>query len=106
MRCFFCKKEAIGICKYCGRAICNNHKVTGPISLVNSLDLKEDLVERDFDPYLLWCGKCVSDELIEQVQLGNFEFQSPPEIIEEFCSHCNGLIQSDDIFCNQCGNKS
>ncbi|OLS21675.1 MAG: hypothetical protein HeimC3_34290 [Candidatus Heimdallarchaeota archaeon LC_3] len=106
MKCHFCRKVSSGICKYCGRGICDDHRITGPVSLINSLDLKDELIERNFDPYLLWCGKCVSDQLLEELQIGNLEALTEPDSTKESCAQCNSVIEVTDVFCSQCGERT
>ena len=60
MKCAKCGEEAVAICKFCGRAVCNEHIETkefmsgytgwgGALSLTDNAVRVEDAV---------WCSKC------------------------------------------------
>lgn len=57
MRCALCKKEAVAICKFCGRAVCQKHRHIKPY-IMSSYDEDNDspkfLVVED----ATWCGRC------------------------------------------------
>jgi ribosomal protein S27AE len=82
-----------------------DHRIRGPIALIDSLDLKDDLLANNYDPYLLWCGKCVTDELIEHIQAADFKPQEVSDTQKDSCPNCNSINEIDDIFCSQCGEK-
>lgn len=56
MKCYKCGKPAIGICRFCGRAVCEEHHTTMPyiISIYVSKDVPKAIVVSD----ALYCGTC------------------------------------------------
>lgn len=57
MVCHQCKDPAIGICKFCGRAVCPKHHHNMPIILAAFLgrdNTPKTIVVAD----ALWCGVC------------------------------------------------
>ena len=56
MDCFTCRKTAVGVCRFCGRAVCENHTEERPwiVELVRSAEVPHALVVED----ALFCGRC------------------------------------------------
>ena len=57
MRCWKCKNEAIGICRFCGRGVCSDHVLTTLYISSTYTDSDGDLnclAVKD----VLHCGKC------------------------------------------------
>ncbi len=57
MHCWVCDKEAHGVCRFCGRAICKDHAAKMPLFLCMYLGAEntpKGLVVAD----ALWCGVC------------------------------------------------
>lgn len=58
MTCFFCAKAARGVCRFCGRGLCEDHSTFGPFVLTathsESRARTEALVVED----ALLCGTC------------------------------------------------
>ena len=57
MECHQCGKTAMGVCKFCGRAVCANHYNQMPIILsvyVGRGQTPKTIVVAD----ALWCGVC------------------------------------------------
>lgn len=58
MTCFFCTRPARGVCRFCGRALCENHTRFAPFVLdiyrSHTRDRAEALVTED----ALSCGTC------------------------------------------------
>lgn len=58
MTCFFCARPARGVCRFCGRGLCEDHARFGPFVLAvyrsQSRDRAEALVAED----VLTCGTC------------------------------------------------
>jgi hypothetical protein len=57
MRCHKCKNEAIGICRFCGRAVCKEHHSKLPFILtiyVGAQQTPKTIVVAD----ALFCGEC------------------------------------------------
>ena len=57
MRCHKCGGEAMGVCRFCGRAVCEQHH--GPMPFIISLyvgdgDVPKAIVVAD----VLWCRSC------------------------------------------------
>jgi hypothetical protein len=56
MDCWHCRRTAVGSCRFCGRAICEDHVETMPyvLELFRSGDATKALVVED----ALYCGAC------------------------------------------------
>jgi hypothetical protein len=57
MVCYQCNEEAVGICKFCGRAVCRDCHSEMPVILsvyVGANQTPKTIVVAD----ALWCGKC------------------------------------------------
>lgn len=57
MQCHKCGQAAIGVCKFCGRAICSDCYTNMPIILsvyVGEAEIPKTIVVAD----ALWCGTC------------------------------------------------
>ncbi|MBN2100531.1 hypothetical protein JW710_01390 [Candidatus Dojkabacteria bacterium] len=57
MRCSFCKKTAVAICRFCGRGLCDDHKKCKPYVSAAYDENRDDpkfIVVED----AMWCGKC------------------------------------------------
>jgi hypothetical protein len=56
MDCWHCRRTAVGTCRFCGRAICENHVKTRPyiLELFGSEKAQRALVVED----ALFCGSC------------------------------------------------
>lgn len=58
MTCWFCDRAARGVCRFCGRGLCEQHAKTGPYVLAayrsQTRDRAEALVVED----ALQCGTC------------------------------------------------
>ena len=57
MRCWTCDKEAVGVCRFCGRGICKEHVQTTLYIVSTHTDADQDLnclAVKD----ALFCGKC------------------------------------------------
>ena len=56
MNCWHCKRTAVGTCRFCGRAICENHVNTRPyiLDLIQHAGHTKALVVDD----ALYCGAC------------------------------------------------
>ncbi len=56
MDCWHCRKTAVGTCRFCGRAVCENHVKTKPyiFDLYRSAGVVKALVVED----ALSCGAC------------------------------------------------
>ena len=56
MDCWHCRRTAVGTCRFCGRAICENHVKTRPyiLELFGSEAAWQALVVED----ALFCGSC------------------------------------------------
>jgi hypothetical protein len=56
MDCWHCRRTAVGTCRFCGRAICENHVKTKPyiLELFKNSSVTEALVVED----ALFCGAC------------------------------------------------
>ncbi|HQZ71780.1 MAG: hypothetical protein ACH37Z_14405 [Anaerolineae bacterium] len=57
MRCFKCRAEPMGICQFCGRAVCED--CHGPMPFILTIftgrnDIPKAVVTAD----ALWCGTC------------------------------------------------
>ncbi len=59
MKCFICEKEAVAICKYCGRAICKEHTKEGPL-VVHGIGIGGVGAHREWLEIrgAVWCGIC------------------------------------------------
>ena len=55
MNCWHCRRTAVGTCRFCGRAVCENHIQTRPYVLdLYGTDPVKALVVED----ALYCGAC------------------------------------------------
>ena len=56
MDCWHCKRSAVGVCRFCGRGICEDHVETQPyiLQLFRAKDVPQVLVVED----ALYCGAC------------------------------------------------
>lgn len=56
MDCWHCRRTAVGCCRFCGRAVCENHAKTRPyiLELIENRDPVRALVVED----ALHCGAC------------------------------------------------
>ncbi|MEM7127851.1 MAG: hypothetical protein AAF702_16075 [Chloroflexota bacterium] len=57
MLCFFCEKSARGVCRFCGRAVCEEHHAPMPFILtlyVGQDQIPKAIVVAD----ALYCGTC------------------------------------------------
>ena len=56
MDCWHCRRNAVGVCRFCGRAVCENHVKTKPyiLELFRQNDATKALVVED----ALFCGAC------------------------------------------------
>ena len=56
MDCWHCRTTAVGICRFCGRAVCEDHAKTQPyiLDLFRGTGPTRALVVED----ALFCGKC------------------------------------------------
>ena len=56
MDCWHCRKTAVGVCRFCGRAVCSDHVRTRPyiLELFQSREHHQALVVED----ALHCGAC------------------------------------------------
>jgi hypothetical protein len=57
MECFQCERPAKGVCRFCGRAVCENHVSKMPYIItvyVGEGNIPKVLVVAD----ALWCGVC------------------------------------------------
>ena len=56
MDCWHCRRTAVGTCRFCGRAVCENHAKTQPyiLELLGNHEVVRALVVED----ALFCGAC------------------------------------------------
>ncbi len=56
MDCWHCRKTAVGTCRFCGRAVCENHVKTRPfiLELFRNREVVRALVVED----AVFCGGC------------------------------------------------
>ena len=56
MDCWHCRRGAVGVCRFCGRAVCVDHVETLPyvLELFRGKDVTRALVVED----ALFCGAC------------------------------------------------
>jgi hypothetical protein len=56
MDCWHCKRSAVGVCRFCGRGICEDHLQTHPyiLELFRTGDVPKVLIVED----ALFCGAC------------------------------------------------
>jgi hypothetical protein len=56
MDCWHCRRTAVGVCRFCGRAVCEDHVETMPfvLELYRPRDVTKALVVED----ALYCGAC------------------------------------------------
>jgi hypothetical protein len=57
MRCWKCEKEAIGICRFCGRGVCDDHFNSSLYIAAAYMDSQDDL-NCIAVKGVLSCGKC------------------------------------------------
>ncbi|MCI0343952.1 MAG: hypothetical protein L0221_00725 [Chloroflexi bacterium] len=58
MTCWFCDRPGRGTCRFCGRAICEQHAKTGPYVLEAYRSLVRDRAEALVVEDALLCGTC------------------------------------------------
>lgn len=69
MDCWHCRRAAVGTCRFCGRAVCENHAQTRPyiLDLFGHPDVKALVVED-----ALHCGACnVRPDPVDLPELGS-----------------------------------
>jgi hypothetical protein len=69
MDCWHCRRTAVGTCRFCGRAVCENHAKTRPfvLDLYRGSDAMKALVVED----ALSCGTCnVRPDPVDLPELG------------------------------------
>lgn len=56
MDCWHCRRTAVGVCRFCGRAVCENHAATRPylLEVLDNATPVRALVVED----ALYCGAC------------------------------------------------
>ena len=56
MDCWHCRRTAVGACRFCGRAVCEDHVETKPyiLELFRGKDVTKALVVED----AIFCGAC------------------------------------------------
>ena len=56
MDCWHCRRTAVGTCRFCGRAVCEDHAQTHPyiLELYRSKEVRKALVVED----AVCCGAC------------------------------------------------
>ncbi|MEA2828221.1 MAG: hypothetical protein QOG43_2660 [Actinomycetota bacterium] len=58
MNCWYCRQPAVGVCRFCGRGVCENHVRTKPYPIAvfrgGPEDTPRSLVVED----ALFCGAC------------------------------------------------
>ena len=56
MDCWHCRRSAVGVCRFCGRGVCEDHAESLPyeLELFRSGDVTRALVVED----ALFCGAC------------------------------------------------
>ena len=56
MDCWHCRRSAVGICRFCGRGLCEDHAKTQPyiMQVFKTTDVSRVLVVED----ALFCGVC------------------------------------------------
>ncbi len=56
MDCWHCRRNAVGVCRFCGRGVCEDHAETQPfvLELFKGKDVTRALVVED----ALWCKVC------------------------------------------------
>ncbi|MGE5342486.1 MAG: hypothetical protein ACM3SY_13500 [Candidatus Omnitrophota bacterium] len=57
MKCWTCDHEAIGVCRFCGRGVCENHHKTTTYIITAYEDSDRNLNCLAVDG-VLFCGKC------------------------------------------------
>lgn len=69
MDCWHCRKTAVGVCRFCGRGVCEDHAKTHPYILeVFGPEVPKVLVVED----ALFCGACTPrPDLLEVPELGD-----------------------------------
>ena len=60
MDCWHCRRTAVGVCRFCGRGVCENHVQTKPfvLELYRSADADVDVVKALVVEDALACGAC------------------------------------------------
>lgn len=60
MKCFLCGKDAVAICRFCGRAVCKEHVKEGPVVRQGIYCGAALGVEREWLEIhrAVWCGVC------------------------------------------------
>jgi hypothetical protein len=56
MDCWHCRRTAVGVCRFCGRAVCEDHVMTQPyiLQLFKTTEVTRSLVVED----AVYCGAC------------------------------------------------
>ena len=60
MMCFLCGKDAVAVCRYCGRAVCKDHIKEGPVMRQGihcevAIGAEDEWLEIG---NAVWCGIC------------------------------------------------
>jgi hypothetical protein len=58
MTCWYCAKAARGLCRFCGRGLCEDHAKTGPFLLAISHSESRGRTEGVVVEDALQCGQC------------------------------------------------
>jgi hypothetical protein len=58
MTCWFCAKAARGMCRFCGRGLCEHHAKEGPYLIATSRSQSRDRTEGLVVEDALQCGQC------------------------------------------------
>ena len=58
MICFFCERDAVGICKFCGRGMCPDHTEFGPFVIEVSRSALRNRTEALVVEDALQCQTC------------------------------------------------
>jgi hypothetical protein len=58
MVCHKCGKEAVGICKFCGRAVCADHYTTVTPTILAMYVGRDSTPKAVVVSNVLWCGEC------------------------------------------------
>jgi hypothetical protein len=58
MLCYQCGQPAIGLCKFCGRAVCKEHHTTALPTMLDMFLGKQQTPKSVVVSNVLWCGEC------------------------------------------------
>ncbi len=58
MVCHKCGEAAMGICKFCGRAVCKNHHSTSRLTMLAMYLGSNETPKAVIVTNVLWCGTC------------------------------------------------